>query len=108
MCKLIKKDKKIDYELKRDISFILQILIFKYFKNAKTRENLLRMINMNRFKSALEIIAYELYGDELEEKNEIIDQKDEELQQCKEVLTEIKEKNNLDKESLEKINAILK
>ena len=128
MCTLIKKDRQIPYELKRDISFILQIMIFKHVKYAKERENLLKMINMNKFKSDLEIIAYELYGDELEEKiekinqknnelnqknnelnqkNNELNQKNDEINQYKLLLTEIKEKNNLDKTTLEKINAVL-
>lgn len=62
MCELIKKCKQIDYELKREISFILQIMVFKYFDDSKKREQLLGEINMKQYDSDLEMIAYEIYG----------------------------------------------
>ena len=57
MCELIKKCKQIDYELKREISFILQIMVFKYFDDSKKREQLLGEINMKQYDSDLEMIA---------------------------------------------------
>ena len=121
MCELIKKCKQIDYELKREISFILQIMVFKYFDDSKKREQLLGEINMKQYDSDLEMIAYEIYGEDLEEQKEIIKQKDNTIQQQSndikqkdntiqqqsKLLKGIKEKNNLDKETSAKIDAIL-
>ena len=51
MCKLLKKDNHIKYELKREISFILQIMVFKYFGDAKKRKKLLEELNMKKYDS---------------------------------------------------------
>ena len=114
MCELIRKCKHMDYELKREISFILQIMVFKYFKDSEKREELLGEINMKQYDSDLEMIAYEIYGEDMEEKKEIIKQQNTDLKQKEntikqqnELLKEIKEKNNLDKETTAKIDAIL-
>lgn len=121
MCKIIKRNKNIRYELKRDITFVLQIMIFKYFEDYEKRSELLGELNMMQFKSDLEIIAYELYGEKLEEKKEQLEQKEKQLKQnqeqlkesekqikqTKKILMEIKEKNNLDKDTLAKIDKIL-
>ena len=74
------------------------------------------------------MIAYEIYGEDIEEQKEIIKQQSADLKQKKntikqkdndlkqkentikkqnKLLKEIKEKNNLDKETCAKINAIL-
>ena len=135
MCELIKKYKQIDYELKREISFILQIMVFKYFEDSEKRKDLLGEINMKQYDSDLEMIAYEIYGEDIEEQKEIIKQqsadlkqkdndlkqkdidlkqkdndlkqKDIDLKERNELLKEIKEKNNLDDETSAKIDAIL-
>ena len=128
MCRLIKKHDHIDYELKREISFILQIMVFKYFEDSEKREELLEVINMKQYDSDLEMIAYEIYGEDMEEQKEIIKQqsadlkqkdktlkqqsadlkqKNNAIQERNELLKEIKEKNNLDKEITAKIDAIL-
>ena len=62
---------------------------------------------MKQYDSDLEMIAYEIYGEDLEEQKEIIKQKDNTIQQQNKLLKEIKEKNNLDKETSAKIDAIL-
>ena len=62
---------------------------------------------MKQYDSDLEMIAYEIYGEDLEEQKEIIKQKDNKIQQRNKLLKEIKEKNNLDKETSAKIDAIL-
>jgi len=62
---------------------------------------------MKQYDSYLEMIAYEIYGEDLEEQKEIIKQKDNTIQQQSKLLKEIKEKNNLDKETSAKIDAIL-
>lgn len=107
ICESIRKYKNIDYELKREISFILQIMVFKYFEDPNKRKELLRAINMKQYDSDLEMIAYEIYGEDIEEQKEIIKQKDNTIQQQSKLLKEIKEKNNLDKETSAKIDAIL-
>ena len=107
MCKLLKKDNHIKYELKREISFILQIMVFKYFGDAKKRKKLLEELNMKKYDSDLEMIAYEIYGEDLEEKDEIIKEKDQTINKYITLIKEIKEKNNLDKETSTKINEIL-
>lgn len=121
MCGLIRKYEHIEYELKRKISFILQIMVFKYFEDFKKREELLGEINMKQYDSDLEMIAYEIYGEDIEEQKEIIKQQNHDLQQKNndlkqkdntikqqnELLKEIKEKNNLDEETSAKIDAIL-
>ena len=128
MCELIRKYEHIDYELKREISFILQIMVFKYFEDSEKREELLGEINMKQYDSDLEMIAYEIYGEDIEEQKEIIKQqsadlkqkdndlkqkdndlkqKDNTIKQQNKLLKEIKEKNNLDKETSAKIDAIL-
>ena len=114
MCELIRKNKHIDYELKREISFILQIMVFKYFEDSEKREELLEEINMKQYDSDLEMIAYEIYGEDMEEQKEIIKQQNTDLKQKEntikqqnELLKEIKEKNNLDEETSAKIDAIL-
>ena len=128
MCELIKKYNHIDYELKREISFILQIMVFKYFEDSEKRKELIGEINMKQYDSDLEMIAYEIYGEDMEEQKEIIKQqsadlkqkentikqkdndlkqKENTIKQQNELLKEIKEKNNLDKETSAKIDAIL-
>ena len=62
---------------------------------------------MKQYDSDLEMIAYEIYGEDLEEQKEIIKQKDNKIQQRNKLLKEIKEKNNLDKETSAKIEALL-
>ena len=62
---------------------------------------------MKQYDSDLKMIAYEIYGEDLEEQKEIIKQKDNTIQQQNKLLKEIKEKNNLDKETSAKIDAIL-
>ena len=128
MCELIRKYKHMDYELKREVSFILQIMVFKYFEDSEKRKELLGEINMKQYDSDLEMIAYEIYGEDMEEQKEIIKQQNTDLKQKEntikqqntdlkqkentikqqnELLKEIKEKNNLDKETTAKIDAIL-
>ena len=128
MCELITKYKHIDYELKREIIFILQIMIFNHFEDSKKRKELLGEINMKQYDSDLEMIAYEIYGEDMEEQKEIIKQQKTEIKQQKteikqqkieikqqeklindsmKLFKEIKEKNNLDKETSTKINEIL-
>ena len=83
---------------------------------------------MKQYDSDLEMIAYEIYGEDMEEQKEIIKQQNTDLKQKEnttkqqntdlkqkentikqqnELLKEIKEKNNLDKETTAKIDAIL-
>ena len=76
---------------------------------------------MKQYDSDLEMIAYEIYGEDMEEQKEIIKQqsadlkqkdndlkqKENTIKQQNKLLKEIKEKNNLDKETCAKINAIL-
>ena len=121
MCEFISKCKNIDYELKREISFILQIMVFNYFEDSEKRKELLGEINMKQYDSDLEMIAYEIYGEDMEEQKEIIKQQKTEIKQQQnelkqqqnvinnsmELLKEIKEKNNLDKETSTKIDKIL-
>ena len=128
MCELIRKDRHIEYELKREISFILQIMIFKHFEDTEKRKKLLGEINMKQYDSDLEMIAYEIYGEDLEEKDEIIKQqgndlkqkdnmikqqgndlkqKDQTINEHIDLFKEILEKNNLDKKTSEKINKII-
>ncbi len=98
MCELIRKDNNIKYELKRDITFILQIMIFKNFRDYEKRKELLEEINMRQFDSDLEIIAYEIYGDEIEDKKETIKQQNNQIQQqnnqIKEQCNQIQQQNN--------------
>ncbi len=107
MCGLIKEYKHIEYELKREISFILQIMVFKYFENPNKREELLGEINMKQYDSDLEMIAYEIYGEDMEEQKEIIKQQTNDLKKRNNLLKEIKEKNNLDEETAAKIDELL-
>ena len=69
---------------------------------------------MKQYDSDLKMIAYEIYGEDMEEQKEIIKQQNTDLKQKEntikqqnELLKEIKEKNNLDKETTAKIDAIL-
>ena len=107
-----------EYELRKDISFILQLMIFKNIDDYEKREKLLERINMKQFESDLEVIAYDIYGDQLETQEEIIKQKNREMKEkdkemkeknreMKEILLDIKQKNNLDKKQLSRINQLL-
>ena len=103
-CELLEKDESISEEFKRDLCFILEIMIDRNINDEKTKEELLEMINMEQRKEALEYLIeqetremkqeIEKQGKELEEKDEKLEEKDKEIEKKDEKLEEKDEEIN--------------
>lgn len=96
MCEILKNDKNIDKNLKIDIAFILQLMIFKNIDDPQKREKLLEMIDMAHIDNDMCRLVREFYGDEIDEKvDEKVNEKEAEIKERLEV--EMKER--LEKEN---------
>ncbi len=68
-----------DYELKRDIAFILQTMILANVSNETEQDQLMDVIEMNIYRDDMQELVYSEYGDELDKKDQEIAAKDKDL-----------------------------
>ena len=68
-----------DYELKRDIAFILLTMILANISNETEQDQLMEVIEMNIYRDDMQELVYSEYGDELDKKDQEIAAKDKDL-----------------------------
>ena len=88
VCYLIEKDQTIDFDVKREICFIVDIMIDRNIADEKKKQELRKVLKMKEKRSSLEIFLEQ----QTKEKDDIIKNKDEELH------NKDKELHNKDKE----------
>ena len=68
-----------DYELKRDIAFILLTMILSNVSNETEQDQLMEVIEMNIYRDDMQELVYSEYGDELDKKDQEIAAKEKDL-----------------------------
>jgi predicted ribosome quality control (RQC) complex YloA/Tae2 family protein len=64
-----------------DVGVIIGAMILKNIENVNTKNRLLQVIDMKTFESEIQKLVYDEFGDELEQKDKEIEQKENELEQ---------------------------
>jgi hypothetical protein len=102
-----------DEKLKMDVAVILDAMISKHIPSEVKQEELRERINMRQYRDEMQKIIYEEFGDELHEKDRIIEEKDKELQtqkqeaeKTKQEAEKAKQKNKEYKNKIKQLNKI--
>ena len=70
-----------DRHLRMDVGVIIGAMILKNIENVNTKNRLLQVIDMKTCESEIQKLVYDEFGDELEQKDKEIEQKENELEQ---------------------------
>ena len=91
-----------DWQLKMDVAVIINAMIIKTFESETKQKELGEMIGMPKYKTEMQKIVYEEYGEELIKKDKIIEEKDDEIDKI------VKEKDEIVREKDDEIDKIVR